>query len=1366
MTQIAQTIQLDNNPNSRDMLGRTVLHLACADIAPIALEFTRALLALPSVQIDINAQDTESGWTALHRALYAGNLPAAILLLARSDIDTGVRDLEGMTAFDVYNATVEGTAPDISTGASRDLLVWGSNRNATLGVGDADDRTYPEAIHMTHPTEVTERLTGSARFSPINVEHIAMSRLHTVVLTNEPRGNLEVCGFGGVGRLGTKQHAQYSLTKVAGLESQTIKAVALGLDHTLALTVDGNILSWGMNRFHQLGYVIEPPEPSSKSRADLPENQVQITPKRIIGPLRKEVVVGIAACKTASACWTKNDLYTWGTNAGQLGYAKGTPGWQVLPRKAPAVSAVVDVALSDNAMVCLLGSQGVMCFWNGIHFRIQFPPPLFLDHYHSSESIAKITRNDTAFAALTTFGDVFLFTLPDNPITDSDAGPNVRPQKIWKFRRKVAAVHDIALGADGTIIVCTASGHVFVHAPRPIKGPSIGSATGSGGGANRTHKYQRVTGLQRVVAVAANSTGGFAALRTDAVIEPLIVEGKSLAENMGEVQPYLAALGEAGILPERDVMAHEGDDEEEGAEGAEEISGDVSLAERLCLVVERGAVESELEHHSLHGADTKVAGVVDVPAHRMVLLARCPALRGILAGKALKGEGLILKYSKATTTLSISGCHALSVLILLNYFYSDTVCAVWDLRISIPVATRLAKIKAQPMAIRSDLQRLARVLDLPALLYAVETVGKRKPTPTLVADLTRLFDSSQISEQSILPPDVSLELADRSVLCHSVILRARSPFFAAFFDEREWTRKRWDNNGVICVDLKHLEWKAMQYVVRYMCCGAGDKLFDDVDSVKSADELIDFVFGVMSAANELMLEQLSEICSVVILQHVTLHNCTSILADSSPLYSPKLKTRIHQYIAMNMECLLEKRFLDDVPHDTMKELAAFVRAQQAIKLPHTRSGTWLTRLLEKHKLWADLQDFPSVIVRTGPIGRSTKSPKLSPSGPTSPKTPKRTASITLLSTPQKAVSSPTLGGGMFAMDEERAEEIPKLELGRGNGGTPASLSPAVGTTSGLPGLVWKGMSATKPERIDMRSIMADEAAGSRTTRSSTVRIAGFDGSAQPSSPSKTPQKDRPRQLSQNATPPASASSSWRDQSGASSFPAQRGPTPGEFPSLAEPGSRPRLPSMRSAGPSPSAVPKPSVPQSQGAKPVRPAPAPVSSPAPPAFPGLGPVIVPKRSVSGTESSKKRNAQDAWTAPPPMAAPPPPPGPTGSVSFSAIQQQQHAQKTEVGASKAKRSLREIQEEEQRRTRELQEQELARAREAEELAAEFEFMQWWNAEEARVKREMEGNKGGGERKGRRRGRGGGGGGGRKGRGKGGGSGNAATPVASGTG
>ncbi|KAJ1306442.1 hypothetical protein OPQ81_007445 [Rhizoctonia solani] len=1366
MTTITHGGQLDNNPNLRDPLGRTVLHLACADLAPIALEFVRALLALPSSQIDVNAQDTESGWTALHRALYAGNLSAATLLLGRSDIDAGIRDLEGMTPFDVYNATVEGTVPETSPSIPRELWVWGSNRNATLGTGSADDRAYPEAVYPLRSAEVVEKLSGTARFSPIGVRDIVMARLHTSMITTEARGNLEVCGFGGVGRLGAKQHTQYSFGKVAGLENQTIVRVALGLDHTLALTSSGDVLSWGMNRFHQLGYAIEPVDSATKPKVniDSSENQVQISPKRILGPLRKEVVIGIAACKTASVCWTNEDLYSWGTNSGQLGYAKASPGWQAIPRKVATVSKVVDVALSDIAMVCLLPTGDLICFWNGAHFRIQFPQPVFPHRYQPPRNlgrvqIAKVTCNDTAFGALTTAGEVFLFTLPDNPTSEADSIPNVRPQKAWALRRRVAAVRDVALGGDGTIIVCTASGHVFVHAPKPVKGPNITSGVASSGvgsalfsSSYRTHKYQRVFGLQRIVNVAANPTGGFAALRADATIEPLVIEGKSMAEAMGSVQPYLAGIQD--VAPSFDLLLaiNLGDDEDEEHHG---ILDDIILAERLCQVVIRSREEngfpSVLDHHVLHGADIRISGAIDVPVHRAVIVARSPVLEGVLSGKPTTREGLVFNYSEKSATLTISGCHALSILVLLNYLYSDTVCPIWDHRVRSPIASSLAFIKAKPGDIRLELQRLSRALELPQLQFAVDSIGKRTPAATLSSDFARLFQSSQQSESSILRGDICLELSDRSVYCHSAVLRARSPFFASFFDEAEWTQRRW-NQGVLVVDMKHLEWRPMEYVFRYMCCGAEDDLFDGIDFVQSAEEFIDFIFRVMSAANELMLEQLTEICSTVILRHVTLTNCITVLADASPFFCPKLKARLHKYIAVNMETLMEKRYLDDVAHDIMKELAVFVRDQQAAKQPHTRSGAWIAAIMERHKDWLAVQDFPSVVVRTAPPGRQPKlSPKQSPTmGPTSPKTPRRVSSFNLPMTPQRSnVMKPTdktaQCEGMFTMDEESVEPAPAggSSAGAGVSTVPVPEFPPAASSPAPSSKVWK---ASRAERVDMRSIMADEAASSRPTRSPMVRITGFDSANQPPSPSKTPQKDRKqtpsRPANQLATPPPSASSSWRDPPASSGSPSQRpGETrlrPGEFPSLFEGGSRQRVPPTAAAqsSPSPSSVSKPSSQQPSSVKPPRPA----LSPAPaPTFPGLGPVIVPKRSAGGADGSRRRNAPDAWTAPPPM--PSLPPEASGSMSFSEIQQQQHAQKAGLGAGKSKKSLLEIQAEEAERARLLQEEELARAREAEDLAAEIEFMRWWNAEEARVKREMEGNKGGGGGKNRRSGKGGGG-------------------------
>ncbi len=134
------------------------------------------------------------------------------------------------------------------------------------------------------------------------------------MVTTESKSNFRACGFGSGGRLGPGQHTQYNLIAMPQL-SQPIASVALGQDHTLALTTSGEVLSWGLNRFAQLGYTLE----ASQGGNGKTEEQIQSVPRKIGGPLSKKVVIGVAACKTASACWTSGEVYTWGTNNGQLG---------------------------------------------------------------------------------------------------------------------------------------------------------------------------------------------------------------------------------------------------------------------------------------------------------------------------------------------------------------------------------------------------------------------------------------------------------------------------------------------------------------------------------------------------------------------------------------------------------------------------------------------------------------------------------------------------------------------------------------------------------------------------------------------------------------------------------------------------------------------------------------------------------------------------------------------------------------------------------------------------------------------------------------------------------------------------------------
>jgi ankyrin repeat protein len=107
-------------------------------MAPIAYSFFSTLLRNPN--ISVNLQDYESGHTALHRALYVGNIKAARDLLMRHDIALGIKDIEGLTAFDLYNGTVEGvrlppTSCPFTDGADnrQTLLTISTDQTSTYG---------------------------------------------------------------------------------------------------------------------------------------------------------------------------------------------------------------------------------------------------------------------------------------------------------------------------------------------------------------------------------------------------------------------------------------------------------------------------------------------------------------------------------------------------------------------------------------------------------------------------------------------------------------------------------------------------------------------------------------------------------------------------------------------------------------------------------------------------------------------------------------------------------------------------------------------------------------------------------------------------------------------------------------------------------------------------------------------------------------------------------------------------------------------------------------------------------------------------------------------------------------------------------
>lgn len=146
-------------------------------------------------------------------------------------------------------------------------------------------------------------------------------------------------------------------------------SVALGQDHSLALTASGEVYSWGSNKHSVLGYVVDPPQPEDPFVTDQPklpqldDTLTQATPRKVQGQLKGRRVVGVAACQTASACWTDNgEVLTWGLNSGQLGYGTAPSIVQVLPRVVSKINQPVRQVVITVSSFYVRPCRTLTCF--------------------------------------------------------------------------------------------------------------------------------------------------------------------------------------------------------------------------------------------------------------------------------------------------------------------------------------------------------------------------------------------------------------------------------------------------------------------------------------------------------------------------------------------------------------------------------------------------------------------------------------------------------------------------------------------------------------------------------------------------------------------------------------------------------------------------------------------------------------------------------------------------------------------------------------------------------------------------------------------------------------------------------------------
>jgi alpha-tubulin suppressor-like RCC1 family protein len=968
--------------NSRDAAGLTILHHAASSTAENAVEFAQALLE--HSWTDLYIQDSENGWTPLHRAFYFGNIAIARLILNRDAQDilgqgsggfnqhvrglVKIKDKEGYGPLDLFSMTIKdrtlrpeeaptsdsdsddemahGDSGDMDDETRKRLIAppvllegdevytFGSNKNVTLGFGDQDDRQFPERIVLRRPDHLLQRfyrehrerqnhvwtamglpvqdsgphqpkgtvdLPTHIRNTPITIQDVQMSKLHTAVLTTDPVSNLYMCGHGTGGRLGIGSETtsyQFTCVEGGGLSQKKTAAVALGQNHTLAITDEGEIYSWGNNVYGQLGYNL--PKPTLKD-----DDPISTLPRQIFGPLKREAVIGIAASRIHSVVHTATSLYTFGKNEGQLGIVDSDARsleMQVTPRKIAAslfASTIASVSAIDGASICLLDNREVWVFANYGYSKLSFPLEGFTSSFlkeswlttrydTAPNKIKKITSGGDTICALSTSGEVFTVAVSRRSEGAQDTNTSTTnpkqirgalsaPYRIWSSKKSHMAARDVGVDQDGSIILTTDVGTVWRRTKRAtIKNANI---TGAAEIKPKDYKFQRVSGLTRVVAVRASAFGAYAAIRKDCnvtrtqigVDEPGLWEDfapllsfyelSNYEESSDDEEPvprYWNRPGQSQALHKRTLKSKD-------------------LEKEITDILQQSSASTERAYDMELGT---TLSDVRIPVHEFILSGRTRIFRDAMLDFRVKGsehtvpELMTIKESNGKTLVIFHGLDFLTIFDLALYAYTDSIVDFWN-------ATRHAPALAfRYRSIRTELMKVASRLELRQLEPAVRQMVN--PRRSLHVDMELAVKDSSFFESG----DVIVDLADGEMLLHSDVICQRCPFFEGLFRGRaggQWLAGRRDESSLVRIDLTHVEIHLFELVVRHLYTDAGEELFDhvtseDLNDLLALDELLDHVMDVMSVANELMLDRLSQICQRLVGRYgmFTLLCCRSI----------------------------------------------------------------------------------------------------------------------------------------------------------------------------------------------------------------------------------------------------------------------------------------------------------------------------------------------------------------------------------------------------------------------------------------------------------------------------------------------------------
>jgi len=344
-----------------------------------------------------------------------------------------------------------------AAGNRHSVFIDGEGRLSSCGTAaqgaedeDEDEDALPSVLG--HGEGVTRLNTPTRLLSTLGDERavsVSAGGGHSLALTAD--GAVWSWGWGMSGTLGHgDEQNQLLAKKIEAFAGQRVVAVSAGGDHSFAITADGAVWSWGVGTFGRLGHGDE---------------QNQLLPKKIEAFAGRRVVAVSAGVYHSLAITADGAVWSWGDGAaGMLGH--GDEQIQLLPKKVEAFAGRCVVAVSAGEYHSLaITADGSAWSWGD-----GYPGKLG----HGDEQTQLLPKKIEAFAGRRVVavsagpGHSLAFTADgaawswgrgsDGRLGHGNAQFQLLPKKIEALAgRRVVAVsagrrHSLARAADGAVL--------------------------------------------------------------------------------------------------------------------------------------------------------------------------------------------------------------------------------------------------------------------------------------------------------------------------------------------------------------------------------------------------------------------------------------------------------------------------------------------------------------------------------------------------------------------------------------------------------------------------------------------------------------------------------------------------------------------------------------------------------------------------------------------------------------------------------------------------------------------------------------------------------------------------------------------------